>query len=446
MRIEKILIIAPSTEKKWKGLLKNKLGCPPIGVASLSSILKMHGYETKIIDMLVEYVDSKRLAAIIEAFQPDVVAMSASYTESVKTAYKITKYIKKHYPVPILAGGVHVTFRPYEALANGCDVVVMNEGESTLIELFEALKWDRKDMLKQLKGIAYIDEEKGMVVNDKQNYITHLDSLPLPDLLGLPLTEYITPFAIITSRGCPGDCIYCSSRAMSGRQYRMRSAESVVSEIYYLSTFVLNDLTFMRSYIAIYDDTFTVHRKRLKTFCKYMIESGLNVIPWKCESRIDVLDKELLGLMKKAGCFAIHVGIESSSQAVVDSLKKKVSLVRVEELLSDINDVGLQPLCSFIIGNHSDNRETMDHTIEFMKRIIFRYNARVAASPNTPLPGTELFENNDLYKVSLKSSNWEDYSLMKCIISTEHLSEQEIRDYYYQINRMLDEMETAKSD
>lgn len=133
----------------------------------------------------------------------------------------------------------------------------------------------------------------------------------------------------------------------------MRSAESVFSEVYYFSSRILNDNRLYKSYLAIYDDTFTVSRKRLVKFCSYMIESKLNIIPWKCESRIDILDEEIIQLMKEAGCFA--------------------------------------------------------------------------------LPGTELNKNAEQYNISIHSNNWDDFSLMKVIISTKSLRDIDIRNIYYSI-------------
>lgn len=338
----------------------------------------------------------------------------------------------------MISGGVHVTFRPEEALNNGFDYVILHEGESTIIELLEYIKADLEP--KDVLGLAFIADGKP-VINANRGYIENLDMLPFPDLLSLRLTEYMTPLAIVTSRGCPGDCIYCSSRAMSGKTYRIRSAESVFSEIFYLSSIILRDNTLLRSYLAIYDDTFTVNKKRLRMFCHLMIESKMNIIPWKCESRIDVLDEELIVLMKDAGCFALHVGVESANQFIIDSLNKHIKFAQVDNALSLLHKHGIQPLCSFIIGNHLDDKETLEKTFIYIKHIIVDFKAKVAISPNTPLPGTELYENAFKYNVGIESNNWDDYSLMKVIISTKFLSSQDIRNYYVEMSEAINLLE-----
>lgn len=429
MKIERILLVAPSTSKVWKKELKNKMGTAPLGIASLSSVLKFHGYQVKMIDMLVEAFSANDLKQIIEQFKPDIIGISASYTESINSTYRITRFIKKISPAVLVAGGVHVTFRPEEALNNAFDYVIQNEGESTFIELLEYLKAD-SDHFGNVKGLVF--KEAGKIVkNERRDFITGLDILPFPDLLNLSLQQYVTPLAVITSRGCPGDCIYCSSRAMSGKKYRIRSAESVFSEVFYFSSIILRDTRLLKSYLAIYDDTFTVNKKRLAKFCSYMVDSGLNVIPWKCESRIDILDEDIIKLMKDAGCFALHIGVESANQFIVDSLNKHVNVSRVEEILSLLKKYQIRPLCSFIIGNHLDTLDTLNKTKNYIKHIIQEYGAQVATSPNTPLPGTELYENSSYYGVDINTNNWDDFSLMKVIISTKYLSSQEIRDAYY---------------
>jgi len=442
MKIENILFIVPSTNKIWKKELKNKIGTAPLGAASISSMLKVHGYTVKVIDMLVENINANMFLEIINDFKPDILCISASYTESILEVYNMVKYLKKHIKIPMIAGGVHVTYCYEEALNNGFDYVTFHEGESTLIELLEFLKADIDD-LEQIKNIAYIKDDN-ICVTSKRKYLESLDILPFSDLVSLKLSEYVTPFAIVTSRGCPGDCIYCSSRAMSGKKYRIRSAESVFSEVFYLAKRILFDNTLIKSYIAIYDDTFTVNKNRLKKFCKYMIDAKMNIIPWKCESRIDILTEELIAIMAEAGCFALHVGIESSNQSIIDSLNKHIDFSKVEPVIKLLNKYGIQPLCSFIIGNHLDTHETLNNTKTFIQHIINEYNAKVAVSPNTPLPGTQLFENREKYGVKVLTDSWSDFSLTDVIISTRYLTADEIRNYYTEISDMTIDIEVKK--
>ena len=256
------------------------------------------------------------------------------------------------------------------------------------------------------------------------------------------MERYATPLALITSRGCPGDCVYCASRAMFGKRYRLRSAESIISEAYVLYQYARGSSSILRNYMAIYDDTFTAQRVRLKKFCKYMIQTGLSKrVAWKCESRIDILNEEILVQMKECGCIAIHVGLESTSQEVINSLNKHIKVEKMEEVLALMAKHQIEPLCSFIIGNHSDTKETLTATIDFIERIQKKYGAYVAVSPNTPLPGTELYNNPEKYGITIKSNAWTDYSLLKVIIDTSNLTQDEIRNFYAKASEVISNRE-----
>lgn len=200
-----------------------------------------------------------------------------------------------------------------------------------------------------------------------------------------------------------------------------------------------DDKNLLDTYMSIFDDTFTVNKRRLRQFCTYMIKSDLNKnIRWKCESRIDVLDEESVKLMSQAGCIALHMGIESRSQEVVNSLNKHINLSNISNVFELLQKYSIRPLCSFIIGNHSDTHETLNMTSEFINEIRKKYNAKVAVSPNTPLPGTALYNDPQKFGISIKSNNWSDFSLMKVIIETSNLTQDEIRNYYTDIINIID--------
>ncbi|MCH4153897.1 MAG: hypothetical protein LKG26_01150 [Saccharofermentans sp.] len=226
---------------------------------------------------------------------------------------------------------------------------------------------------------------------------------------------------------------------MFGKKYRIRNAESIFSECYFMYKKYKDDKNLLDTYMSIFDDTFTVNKRRLRQFCTYMIKSDLNKnIRWKCESRIDVLDEESVKLMSQAGCIALHMGIESRSQEVVNSLNKHINLSNISNVFELLQKYSIRPLCSFIIGNHSDTHETLNMTSEFINEIRKKYNAKVAVSPNTPLPGTALYNDPQKFGISIKSNNWSDFSLMKVIIETSNLTQDEIRNYYTDIINIID--------
>jgi len=441
--INKIVYFVPSTNRTWKESLIEKTGTPPLGVALLSSILKLHGYEVLVKDFLVEEIGPKEIKSIIDEFSPNVIGVSASFSECIDNAYKMIKFIKKYYPeIPIMAGGVHSTFNPEEVLNNGADYVILGEGESSTIKLMEYFKYNKDErILRSIKGIAYWKNNE-IVFNEGRNTVEDLECLPFPSRDDLKLERYATPISLITSRGCPGDCVYCASRAFFGKRYRLRNAESVFSEVYYLYKEYKSNISLIDTYMSIFDDTFTVNKVRLRKFCEYMIKTGLNkILIWKCESRIDVLDEDVIKLLSESGCIALHMGIESADQGVIDSLNKHIKVKNAENILRLLKQYKIRPLCSFIIGNHSDTHQTLSKTQEFIEHICDEYGAKVAISPNTPLPGTELFNYPEKYGITLKSDKWSDYSLMKVIIDTKNLTQDDIRNYYTKIMLIIDAKE-----
>lgn len=440
MKINRVVFIVPSTDKAYKKDLKSKLGTAPLGVAYISAMLKLNGYETMIIDMLIDDLKKEQLDELMLGYNPDVVCISGAYTESIKITYKIAKYIKHKYNKILITGGAHVTFLPEEALKNSFDYVILKEGESVTVKLLEYLKnWKNIDLLKSINGIAYRNDQ--IHIQENNSNICDLDGMPFPDISTLKMSKYATPMSMITSRGCPGNCIYCASRNMSGKKYRLRSAENIFSEIYYMKRMLDCSEKIISSYLAIYDDTFTVNISRLNKLCYYMVNSGLNkLVKWKCESRIDVLTEERIVMMKEAGCIALHMGLESYNQDIIDSLNKHINIKNMENVIYWTAKHGIQPLCSFIIGNHKDTHETIQKTKEFIIKIIKEYHAVVALSVNTPLPGTELYNNSENYGVRITSRNWSDYSLMQTIIETDFLSNDEIRNYYVDLSFLVEDM------
>ena len=170
-------------------------------LSEIANNIKFHGYQVKMIDMLVDATSASDLKAIIEKYMPDVIGISASYTDSINTTYKITKYLRKLSNAILIAGGVHVTFNPEEALKNGFDYVIKNEGESTLIELLEYLKAE-SGYFRNIRGLVY-KKDGNPFKNPPRDFITGLDTL-LSRFIKLQLNTICYPLSIIASRGCPG--------------------------------------------------------------------------------------------------------------------------------------------------------------------------------------------------------------------------------------------------
>lgn len=376
---------------------------PPMGLALIAAVLEKEGYQVTVLDANALGLQPEEVAASVT--NADVVGLTAM-TPTIGAAISTARYLKQADPnLTIILGGAHATLLPEETLANApeVDVLVRGEGEKTIIELLNAL--DNKQALDSIPGISY--RKDGEVINNPpapQN--TDLDSLPFLAYHLLPWQRYkphpphgrAYPFAaVITSRGCPYQCSYCS-KPIFGSRFRAQTPERVMAEVtYYIKRFGVKE-------IAFYDDVFTLNQKRAYAIADEIIKAGVK-IHWTCETRVNLVDKELLRHIKQAGCYAIAYGIESASQDILNTLNKDITLEQVEEAVRITREVGLQTIGYFMLASPGESPETIDKTIKLAKKLELDF---AQFSVTTPFPGTRLYE---LYLDSKKDDNipWESF-------------------------------------
>ena len=419
----------PNSNKNKQVGYSEKMTMPPLGLISIGGYLKMHGYMVEILDLFTNHIRKQEFIDKIKNAHPDMIGISA-YTENINAVIHLTKIIKSVLPkIIIVLGGAHVTFLPEEALHhNTVDYVCRGEGEMTFVQLLECLNYHTID-LSEVKGISYrVGQE--IIHNADRGYIENLDNLPWAELDEIEMRSYDIKQLIITSRGCPGKCIYCASAALSGTRYRNRSAQNVFSEIHYKYSIK------GEKYFAFLDDTFTANKKRLYQFCDYLKQANMNII-WRCDSRTDILSKEMIDKMQEVGCTSVHIGIESGSQDVINKINKHISLERSEGLLAYMSQKGLQVMCSFIIGHHCDTHETIKETIDMALKFRKKYKATVGISINTPFPGTYLYNHMKDLGINLVIKNWSSFDLVQAVFSTPNITRAELQNYYYEIQSMV---------
>ena len=268
------------------------------------------------------------------------------------------------------------------------DVIIRGEGEKTIVELMKALQ-EGPDLMDQVLGITY---RKGNCIksNPTRPPILGLDSLPFPAFNLLPMEKYRLhpPFGrrtpampIITSRGCPYRCIFCS-KSVFGKKYRANSPSYVVDEILFLKQkFGIEEIKF-------YDDSFTLDRKRIFEICRLLKKEKID-IEWTCETRVNLVDSDLLSVMKDAGCYMIEYGVESGVQEILCNLKKDITLKETVEAFDSTHKLGIETVAYFMLGAPEETVETISKTIEFAKKLDPDF---AQFSILTPLPGTELFD------------------------------------------------------
>lgn len=398
---------------------------PPLGMLYVGTVLKNEGYNVKALDLAVESFSVDELISIILKSQADIIGLS-TYNEAWHSLIQLSKIIKKiNNNIKIFAGGAFATFC-YESILNESEVdfVVTGEGEYATLELCNEISNDEKEY--KAAGVIWKNSTGDIIVNEMNKRIKDLDSIPWPDRKLVDLSKYTLPYTISTARGCPGECIFCSSKAFWGKKVIMRSAKSVYDEMKYLHD-TLNASIF---YIA--DDTFTASKKRIFEFCKLLEDTDVNYT-WGCESRADIVDEELIATINKAGCTKIQFGLESADNNILKGLKKKVTIEQIENAIKLAYKYHMHITASFIIGHAEDTKETIEKTLNFAEFIQKEYGVNVVGSINTPFPGTEQYNKCEEYGIEILTDDWNNFRLNNAIINTKNITANELRYYYNKV-------------
>jgi len=374
----------------------------PYNLSLLAGVLKRNGIETKIIDTLAERMDSKEILKEIVSFEPNIVgftSMTYQICETAKIAESIKKWKKE---IITVIGGVHVSALPILTLEEFpfFDIAVINEGVDTIIEIVKA---SPKDWQK-IKGIAFRDSS-GIHLTEDREFKKNIDDLPFPAYELLKLNKYKSywtrrrmEFPMFSGFGCPYRCAFCSRP--QGNIVRYFSIERLMEEIN------RNIKEFNMSSIYFWDDTFTLNRKRVLSICEEFLRRGFNKkVKWKCLSRVDTIDLEMLRYIKEAGCEHIEFGIESGNHQILENIKKPLDMEKAEQVFQWCKEVGIRARAFFIIGFPEENRETLKETYN----LIWRLNPDfLTVSILVPFPGTELFKKYVDINTHSKHK-WEEY-------------------------------------
>ena len=394
---------------------------PPLGVMTISTILCLNGYQTKIIDESVELLTTERLLNEIERLQPIFVAISA-YTENSDELFKMCRFLKKYAPsVKIVVGGPHATLVTDNCKKPKCvDFVSVGEGEGALLELAEAIRSNQKVIkFADIEGVIYLENGK-FHENDRRDTIRNLDLLPIVNRNLLPRSlesDYVT---ISSSRGCPGRCIYCAAPAMSGNKYRIRDIENV-----FLETIFALELVKYQKDVYYIDDTFTAIIDRVRTYLD-LLENSKVRYRFRCESRVDVLskNKDVVKRLAENGCERLQYGMESGNQDVLDRIHKHMNLGDAMDLIDYTVRQGILVATSFMFGHYCDTVDTMNDTVNLMIKLNQLYGNRVQIvyGYNTPFPGTYQYEHAEELGIRLTVSQYKDFNMIAPIVETDNFT------------------------
>lgn len=417
--IDVLLINAPSPSPS--SIISHRIqGIPPLGLGYIATYLINSNFRVKIIDLAIDSSTIFDVIEIIEMKKPRIVGISTS-TESYNNGIRIAEIVKERdKEIYVVMGGYHVTFEYENCLKNlSIDAVIRNEGEESFLEI---CNW-------YLKGIGTIEEIKGVSyrINSKihnnayRPFIKNLDSIPYPDRSLFNMDKYSVKGAISSSRGCPSNCIFCAATALSGGKYRMRSVENVMHEIKYLLTLGIETIHFI-------DDTLTADVDRLKQLLCAIKKSKLKFY-WVCESRVDIMTKELLNEMKDCGCLTVQFGVEAGDQEMLDCLKKNITIEQIENVFVWANELSLNTATCLLIGQPFDSKETIEKTINLASKLQ-NLGSKVVLSITTPFPGTDIYRNPSKYEIEIIDYDFNNYNTFIPTYKTKNFSLNEIRNIY----------------
>jgi anaerobic magnesium-protoporphyrin IX monomethyl ester cyclase len=403
---------------------------PPLSLSYLAGVLAQEGIEIRILDFLVTHYHPKKLRRELEEYRPQLVGATC-VTLNYPIARRMLKVCKDFDPcIFTVIGGPHVTFAQEETLLSSpwIDAVVIGEGERTMVELARAVAEDGD--IRQVAGIAFADG--GRVVRTSiRPLIEDIDQLPLPTRELLPMARYRalgTPCTVITSRGCPYSCIFCSGHRMFGPRVRFRSPGLVVDEIEKLQR------DFGLGKINIVDDTFTLNHSHTRAVCEEILRRSLQM-KWSVFARVDRISEELARLMNRAGCEWVLFGVESADEGILRTIKKGTTPEDVRRGVKIAAEAGINVFNSFILGLPGETRETARKTLAFGDELYHKYGAKYGFHMLSPLPGTEIYDRAEDYGIRILSRNWARYNANEPITETANMSTEMVKEAMSFYNR-----------
>lgn len=367
-RISNVLLIVPPKLSGFKSNLPEEVEeqrgkYPSLGLGIIASVLENNGNHIDYIDADALDYDLHETKKEISKYDPDLIGITANFfmwKQAVNTA-NICKEI--HPDTPIVLGGPQATIYPRECYETGVfDHVVVGEGEYSILNLNKP------------------------IIHSKP--IEDLDTIPFPARHLMPNEVYRSILSgkhftnIITQRGCPYDCSFCSRLIRGGRRVRSRSPKNIVSEIEHcISEFGVEE-------ISIHDDTFTIKRDWVLEICRLLIKRRIK-IEWDCRTRVDLVDQKLLNVMQKAGCIRIHYGVESASMRILNILRKEITPKQTIQAFKWTKRAGVEILAYFMLGSPTETDEEIQGTIDFAKKLEPNH---VHFSITTAFPATDLYQ------------------------------------------------------
>jgi radical SAM superfamily enzyme YgiQ (UPF0313 family) len=403
---------------------ENRGATPPLGLLYIQAAVENSPHESTLLDADLEGWDHEETARRALSHKPDLVGLQAM-TFTLIDACLVAEALKRLDPgVGVLMGGPHPTIYPKETAAlDNVDFAFAGEGEVAFISFLDS--YFDANARGGVPGIACATDG-GISYTPSSGLLKELDAVAYPARKSSPYRRYTSVLAkrnpittMITSRGCPFQCVFCNRM---GRTYRAHSPEYVLDEFREILELGIRE-------VFIHDDTFSLDRRRVEAVCRGILERGYDLL-WEARTRVDCVDEALLALMRKAGCHRLSFGVESGSEKVLRSMRKNVKLDRVEKVFRWCRREGILTLADFMVGNLDEERGDIEKTLGLVKRIDPDF---VQFSICSPYPDTPLYRLG-LEKGLIEQDVWLDFAQaprrdFQSPVWTQHFTEEELRQF-----------------
>src|SRR5215831_4064164 len=405
---------------------------PPLGILYLSAFLKREGFSVEVFD--ATFRDFSDFENMVKRVKPRIVGLYANIITR-DNVLRLAQIAKANGVEFVLAGGPDASEWCEKYFANGVDVIGINEGELTLQELIPWLQQKGMKDIELVRGIMFLKDGR-VHHTPPRPAITDLDSLPWPDRDVLNMEEYFRAWkshhgeksvSLITARGCPFHCAWCSSEVF-GHTHRQRSPKDVVDEMLMLKQRYNPDIMW------ISDDVLTINKKWTHEFIRE-VKARNAQHPYECLSRVDLVDRDILSGLRETGCFRIWYGAESGSQKILDSMRKETTLSQVREAARITQQLGMQAGFFILLGYPDETTADIRKTINLLKETkpdVF------GTSVAFPMKGTPFFDR--VQERIIANENWSSRNQNKLLFKAKYSR----LYYWFAVRWLVKEVSVAK--
>lgn len=386
----KVLFINPPafndlTVAIGKEVTENSSSQPPLGLLYIATFLCKHSSnEVKVIDAQVDRLSYHQLEIEVSQWKPDIVgitAMTSTMVDVMLTAHLIKRV---NHEIVICLGGPHVDIYPNETIRlNGVDFAIKGAGEEPFFILVKELSSERQ--FDRVPALVYQDKNHEIHINPSSSASPDLEDLPFPDRNMVPFQKYYSIMTtnrpvgtMITAKGCPYSCIFCSE---GGRQPLWRTGESVAAEMEYCKNIGIREMFFV-------DDTFYVKKQPAMAIAQALIDRQVGM-PWGARARVNNLDREILEKFKESGCRRLHIGVEAGTDRVLRSLRKNITVNQARQSFKFCHEVKIDTMAYFIIGSPGETLKDVQATLKLAREL---EPTMAQFSRMTPMPATDLYD------------------------------------------------------